>query len=144
MFCYYGCIHQETIMSTATSSTTSAVAEELVSFCKAGRNMDAINTLYSSDIVSVESMGNETMPREMKGLDAVRGKAQWWGENNEVHAARVDGPFLGDDDKFAVYYNYDVTFKPTGKRNNMEEMALYTVKDGKVVREQFFYRTTAD
>ena len=130
-------------MTTATATTsTAAVADELVSFCRAGRNADAINTLYSADIVSVESMGNESMPREMKGIDAIRGKNQWWGENNVVHAADVQGPFVGNDDKFAVYYNYDVTFKPTGKRNNMEEMALYTVKDGKIVREQFFYRTT--
>ena len=129
-------------MTTATAPTTATVAEELVSFCRAGKNMDAINTLYSPDIVSVESMGNETMPREQKGLDAIRGKNQWWGENNVVHSAEVEGPFIGNDDKFAVYYNFDVTFKPTGKRNNMEEMALYTVKDGKVVREQFFYRTT--
>ena len=129
-------------MTTASSSATAAIAEELVSFCKAGRNMDAIETLYSPDIVSIESMGNASMPREVKGLDAVRGKGEWWRTNNEVHAATVDGPFVGDDDKFAVYYNFDVTFKPTGKRNNMEEMALYTVKDGKVVREQFFYRTS--
>jgi len=130
-------------MTTATApNTTAAVADELVSFCRAGKNMDAINSLYSPDIVSIESMGNETMPREQKGIEAIRGKNQWWGENNEVHSATVDGPFVGNDDKFAVYYNYDVTFKPTGKRNNMEEMALYTVKDGKVVREQFFYRTT--
>jgi len=130
-------------MTTATApTTTAAVAEELVSFCRAGKNMDAINSLYSPDIVSIESMGNETMPREQKGIDAIRGKNQWWGENNVVHAADVQGPFVGNDDKFAVDYNYDVTFKPTGKRNNMEEMALYTVKDGKVVREQFFYRTT--
>ncbi len=129
-------------MTTATDPTTAAVAEELVSFCRVGKNMDAINSLYSPDIVSIESMGNETMPREQKGIDAIRAKNQWWGENNVVHAADVQGPFVGNDDKFAVYYNYDVTFKPTGKRNNMEEMALYTVKDGKVVREQFFYRTT--
>jgi hypothetical protein len=32
-----------------------------------------------------------------------------------------------------------MTFKPNGQRNRMSEMALYTVKDGKVVREQFFY-----
>ena len=125
----------------APTNTTAAIAEELVSLCRAGRNMDAINSLYSPDIVSVESMGNEAMPREMKGIDAVRGKNQWWTENNEVHSASVDGPFLGED-KFAVYYNYDATFKPMGKRNNMEEMALYTVKDGKIVREQFFYRTS--
>ena len=130
-------------MTTATApSTTSAVADELVAFCRVGKNMDAINSLYSTDVVSVESMGNEQMPREMKGIDAIRGKNQWWGENNEVHSANIEGPFVGNDDKFAVYYNYDVTSKPSGKRNNMEEMALYTVKDGKIVREQFFYRTS--
>ena len=129
-------------MTTATApTTTAAIAEELVSLCRAGRNHDAINTLYSPDILSIESMGNETMPREMKGIDAIRGKNQWWGENNIIHTATVDGPFVGED-KFAVYYNYDATFKPTAKRNSMEEMALYTVKDGKIVREQFFYRTT--
>ena len=128
-------------MTTATPTATAAVAEELVAFCRTGRNMDAINTLYSPDIVSVESMGNEQMPREMKGIDAIRQKNKWWGENNEVHSSVVDGPFIGED-KFAVYYNYDVTFKPTGQRTPMEEMALYTVKDGKVAREQFFYRTS--
>ena len=130
-------------MTTATDpTTTAAVADELVSFCRVGKNLDAINTLYSPEIVSIESMESETMPREQKGIDAIIAKNQWWGENNEVHSAEVDGPFVGNDDKFAVYYNYDVTFKPSGKRNNMEEMALYTVKDGKIVREQFFYRTS--
>jgi ketosteroid isomerase-like protein len=142
MFHYYGSgTYKEKSMTTATATSTAAIAEELVSLCRAGRNADAINTLYSPDIVSVESMGNETMPREMKGLDAIRGKNQWWAENNQVHSADVDGPFVGED-KFAVYYNFDVTFKPTGKRNRMEEMALYNVQDGKIVREQFFYRTT--
>jgi ketosteroid isomerase-like protein len=130
-------------MTTATAPTsTASVADELVAFCRVGKNMEAINSLYSPDIVSVESMGNEQMPREMKGIDAIRGKNQWWGENNEVHSATIEGPFVGNDDKFAVYYNYDVTSKPSGQRNNMEEMALYTVKDGKIVREQFFYRTS--
>ena len=129
-------------MTTATPTATAAVAEELVAFCRAGRNMDAINTLYSPDIVSIESMGNEQIPRETKGIDAIRQKNKWWGENNEVHSSVVDGPFIGED-KFAVYYNFDVTFKPTGQRTPMEEMALYSVKDGKVVREQFFYRTTS-
>ena len=143
MFCYYEeDTEQEIKMTTATApNTTAAVAEELVSFCRAGNFTDAINNLYSPDIVSIESMGSETMPREMKGIDAIRGKNQWWADNNEVHTSVVDGPFIGED-KFAVYYNLDVTFKPTGKRTPMEEMALYEVKDGKIVREHFFYRTS--
>jgi len=125
----------------AHTTPTTAVAEELVSYCRTGRNIDAINNLYSPDIVSIESMGNETMPREMHGIDAILGKNKWWSENNTVHSAIVEGPFVTEGDKFAVYYNFDVTSKQTGQRNQMEEMALYTVKDGKVVREQFFYRT---
>ena len=125
-------------MTTGTTTATAAVAEELVSFCRAGRNMDAINALYSPDIVSVESMSSEQMPREQKGIDAIRAKNQWWSDNNEVHSAEVDGPFVGEG-KFAVYYKYNSTFKPTGKREDMEETALYTVENGKIVREQFFY-----
>jgi hypothetical protein len=129
-------------VTTATPTSTAAIAEELVALCKAGRNLDAINSLYAQDIVSVESMGNEQMPQTTKGLDAIRKKNEWWRDNNEVHSARVDGPFIGEDDKFAVYYNFDVTSKPRNQRATMEEMALYTVKDGKIVREQFFYKTS--
>ena len=125
-------------MTTATSTSTAAVAEELVALCRAGRNMDAIEAFYSPDIVSIESTGNEQMPAELSGIDAIRQKNQWWTENNEVHSAEADGPFVGED-KFAVRYAFDVTFKPTGKRERMEEMALYTVNNGKIVREHFFY-----
>ncbi len=126
-------------MTTATSTSTAAVAHELVDLCRAGRNMDAIHKLYASSIVSVEPVGNDDMPAEMNGINAIRGKNQWWVDNNDVHKAEVNGPFVGENDQFAVNYMYDVTFKPTGQRMQMTEMALYTVKDGKIVREQFFY-----
>jgi ketosteroid isomerase-like protein len=100
--------------------------------------MDAINKLYSSDIVSIEPMGNEEMPARMTGLDAIRRKNQWWYDNNEVHSAKVNGPFVGED-QFAVEYAYETTHKPTGRRNAMSEVGVYTVKDGKIVSEQFYY-----
>jgi ketosteroid isomerase-like protein len=125
-------------MTAAAPASTAAIAQELVALCRAGRNEDAIEKLYSPRIVSVESVGSETMPAEMTGLDAIRGKNEWWSANNEVHSAEVNGPFVGDN-QFAVQYTFDVTFKPTGKRTKMTEMALYTVKDGKIVREHFFY-----
>jgi hypothetical protein len=82
------------------------------------------------------------MPAELRGIDAVRGKNDWWTANNELHSAEVNGPFVGDD-QFAVQYTWDITFKPTGQRIKKTEMALYTVKDGKIVQEQFFYHTPA-
>lgn len=101
--------------------------------------MEAIEKHYSPNIVSVESAGNEQMPKEMKGIEAIKGKNQWWVENNEIHSAEANGPFVGSDDKFAVHFKYETTFKPSGQKMNMEEMALYTVKDGKVAHEHFFY-----
>lgn len=125
-------------MTATAADSTSTIANELVSLCREGRNAEAIDKFYSQNIVSIESSGNEEMPAEMTGIDAIRRKNQWWVENNEVHSAEVNGPFLAGD-KFAVQFVYDTTFKPAGKRNKMEEMALYTVADGKIVREQFFY-----
>jgi ketosteroid isomerase-like protein len=78
------------------------------------------------------------MPAEMRGIDAIRGKNEWWFENNQIHSAQAIGPFVGED-QFVVRYDFDVTAKPSGQRMQMSEMALYTVKDGQIVREQFFY-----
>ena len=125
-------------MTAAAPASTTAVADELVALCRAGRNLDAIAKLYSPKIVSNEPVGSETMPAEMTGIEAVRQKNEWWFDNYEVNSAEVNGPFVGGD-QFAVQYLFDTTFKSTGQRSAMAEMALYTVKDGKIVREQFFY-----
>ncbi len=54
------------------------------------------------------------MPAEMRGIDAIRGKNVWWMENQQVHSASVDGPFVNGD-RFSVNFKYDVTSKKDGK-----------------------------
>jgi hypothetical protein len=78
------------------------------------------------------------MPAVMKGKKAVRGKSEWWGANHEIHSASGSDPMVGNG-QFAVYWDYDVTNKPSGQRMKMVEMALYTVKGEKITQEQFFY-----
>ena len=108
-------------------------------YAKRGKNLDAVNQLYDENIVSVEAMDPPEGERESRGIDAVRGKNQWWGENHEVHSASVQGPFPHGDDRFCVVFNFDVTNKPSGHRFQMEEVGLYSVADGKISREEFFY-----
>ena len=120
---------------------TKAVGEKLVKFCRSGLNLDAIGSLYSPDIVSVEAMGSAEMPAEMRGIEKIRGKNEWWLKNNEVHSSSADGPFPNQD-RFAVIFDYDTTAKDgqmKGKRMKFHEVGLYTVKDGKIVREEFYY-----
>jgi ketosteroid isomerase-like protein len=117
------------------------IGEKLVELCRQGKNLDAVNTLYSPDIVSVEAQGDEQMPAEMRGLDAIRGKNEWWISSHEVHSANAEGPFVNQD-RFSVLFDFDVTAKSgpmSGQRMQMKEVAVYTVGDGKIVREDFFY-----
>jgi len=120
---------------------TKQVGEKLVALCREGKNLEAVDTLYSPDIVSVEAMGNPDMPAEQRGIDAIRGKNQWWLNTHEIHSASAEGPYPHQD-RFAVKYHYDVTAKEgpmAGQRFAMDEVAVYTVQDGKIVREEFFY-----
>ncbi len=116
-----------------------SVGEKLVALCKEGKNIDAINTLYSDDVVSVEAMAMPGMDQTQKGIDAVRKKNEWWYENHEVHSGDVEGPFPHGEDRFAVVFRYDVTNKPSGNRMKMEEIGLFTLSGGKVAKEEFFY-----
>lgn len=125
-------------MTAAAPTSTTALANELVALCRAGRNLDAIAKLYSPKIVSVEPVGTEAMPAELTGIDAIRQKNERWFDNYEVNSSEVNGPFVGGN-QFALQYLFDTTFKATGQRSASTEMALYTVQDGKIVREQFFY-----
>jgi hypothetical protein len=97
---------------------------------------EAIDTLYADDILSIEAGGHEGMSAEMRGIEAVRGKTQWWIDQMEVHSLKVSGPFAAHD-KFVLRYDIDVTDKESKKRMQMSEVGVYTVKEGKIIREEF-------
>ena len=114
------------------------IAKKLVELCAQGKNMEALTTLFAADAVSVEAGAPPGMQREAKGLAAIKAKGEWWLANHEVHSASMTGPWPHDD-RFIVGFQYDVTNKPSGNRMKMNEVGLFTVKNGKIVREEFFY-----
>lgn len=116
--------------------TTADVAAELVALTRDCKFLEVIDSLYAEDVVSLEARGYAGLPRELRGKEQVRGKNAWWLENNEVHAIKVEGPFLSPE-KFAVVYWFDRTFKGSGERSQFTEVAVYTVAEGKVVHEEF-------
>jgi ketosteroid isomerase-like protein len=121
-----------------TSNDTLQVGKKLVEFCKHGDNIKAIDELYSPEIESQEPMAMPGMPERMQGIEAIRTKNKEWNNTMEVHSTQVEGPFpLGE--RFAVHFKYDATEKKTNKRMTIEEVGLYTVRDGKIAKEEFFY-----
>ena len=120
---------------------TYAVGQRLVELCRQNKNVEAVNTLYAPNVVSLEQMDHPGMPKRMEGIEAIRKKNQWWIDNHTIHKNEVLGPYPAGD-RFIVLFKIDVTSKAgpmAGKRMQAEECGLYTVKDGKVVKEEFFY-----
>jgi SnoaL-like domain len=119
-----------------TMMNTEQVAQKVVELTRKEAWHEALDTLYDEKIVSVEAraMGDES-PEEL-GLDAVRGKTDWWVNAMEIHSFKVSGPFVAHD-RFVVQYDIDVTDKNSKKRMQMSEVGVYTVRNGKIVREEF-------
>jgi len=117
------------------------VGKKLVALCREGQTKEVMDQLYAPNIVSVEAMSDGKMPARTEGIDGIRGKAKWWYDNHTIHSGKVEGPWPHGD-RFIVRFTYDVTPKAgqmAGKRMTIDEAALYTVKDGKIVHEEFFY-----
>ncbi len=115
---------------------TEEVAQKVVELVRKQAWHEALDTLYDKNIVSVEARASEGESPEKRGIDQVREKTDWWVNNMQVHSAKVSGPFVAHD-RFVVQYDIDVTEKDSKKRMQLSEVGVYTVKDGKIVREEF-------
>ena len=115
---------------------TEEVAKKVVDLTRKQECHEAVDVLYDKDIVSVEASGMGGDSPEKRGIDQIRGKVDWWVNNMQVHSFKVSGPFVAHD-RFVVQYDVDVTDKASKKRMQMSEVGVYTVKNGKIVREEF-------
>ncbi len=117
--------------------STEEIANKLVAWCNSGQEEKCYQELYSPDIVSIEPEGSSENPIA-RGMEEVAKKGEWWRETFEMHNSHMSDPIIAEN-WFSVRHEIDVTHKPSGHRNKMAEISVYTVNDGKIVREQFFY-----
>lgn len=123
-------------ISKTTIMKTQEIANNLVKWCNAGEEHKCYEQLYSPNIVSVEMQGSEH--QVANGMQEVAKKGEWWEANFEVHATKTSAPTVADN-WFSVRHEMDITHKQSGQRSTMQELGVYQVKDGKIVKEQFFY-----
>jgi len=90
---------------------------------------------WSDDFVSIEGDG-----REWAGRAEVLEKHKQWAEGVTMHSCTAHGPYVTPNG-FCVRYEIDAESKDgSWPRMQMDEVAVYTVRDNKVVREEFFGR----
>ena len=117
--------------------TTQEVANKFNELAQSGQ-MDKIqDELYSDDAESIEPPHAQGL-QSVKGLAAIKEKAKRFNEMvEEMHGGYTTAPVVGGK-FFSVGMGMDATMKGMG-RINMEEIAVYEVQDGKIVKEQFFF-----
>jgi len=117
--------------------TTQEVANRLSELFKENKWNEAQDELFSENAVSIEPVHSPGL-QTVEGLANIKQKAKDFNAMvEEVHSGWASEPIVAGS-YISVAMGMDVTMKGQG-RINMDEIALYEVKDGKIVKEQFFY-----
>lgn len=117
--------------------TTQEVANRFHELAQMGQWQQIQEEMFAHDAVSIEPDHAQGM-KSATGLDAIREKGRQFGEMvEEMHGGYSSEPLVAGN-FFAVAMGMEATMKEKG-RINMEEICVYEVKNGKIVREQFFF-----
>ena len=116
--------------------TPTEVAQRLVVLCRQGAYETAQLELYAADAVSLEPEGAPSP--NVTGRDAIIAKGKHFVAAMEIHGGNVSDAVVACA-FFSLSMSLDLTPRGGGERFQMEEICVYEVRDGKIVREQFFY-----
>lgn len=94
--------------------------------------------LYSDEPVSIEAQNPMGGPLQVQGREALQSKMDNMRQSMEEFFSGYSKEPLVAGPYFSVAMGMDVTMKGMG-RIQMDEIAVYEVRDGKIVKEQFFY-----
>jgi len=117
--------------------TTSEVAARFNELAKEGNWNKIQDELFAKNAVSIEPPDSPGL-KSVEGLAAIKQKGKDFENTVEEMHGGYSSPPLVTENHFAVAMGMDVTMKGAG-RVKMDEIALYEVKNGKIVKEQFFY-----
>ena len=117
--------------------TTQQVAKRLTELCRKGEFETAQKELFAKDAISIEPQGGNGFEKETKGLNGILEKGhKFEGMMEKTHGIKVSEPIVANN-SIAFKLDMDITMKGRD-RENMEELCVYQVKDGKIVMEEFF------
>lgn len=117
--------------------TTQEVADRFQELALIGQWEKIVDELYADDVISIEPENQSNLPT-VKGLEAVKQKADMFHQMIEAMHGAYSTPPVVAGNFFTCTMGMDITMKGVG-RINLDEVAVYEVRDGKIVREQFFF-----
>ena len=96
------------------------------------------NELFAEDAVNIEPVASVLSGIETKGLDKMKEKAKGYDAMVvKSYGYSVSEPLVAGNG-IAFILTMDNDMKEHG-RNTISELCVYEVKDGKIIKEQFYY-----
>jgi ketosteroid isomerase-like protein len=117
--------------------TTQQIASRLAALFRENKWEQAQSELFDENAVSIEPY-DELGLATVQGIEAIKRKTEEFNKQiEEVHSGYVTDPIVAG--KYIAFgMGMDATNKK-GERIKMDEIAIYEVNEGKIVKEQFFY-----
>ena len=119
--------------------TTKDVANRFNELAQTGQWGKIQEELYADNAVSIEPPHAAAMGMSnVEGLEAIKQKGEAFNSMvEEMHGGYSTEPVIAGN-HFSVAMGMDITMKGMG-RSKMDEIAVYEVRNGKIVKEQFFF-----
>lgn len=118
------------------SFTTAQVANRLIELTRQGLFLEAQQELFAPQAINQEP--SHSRSPSVSGLAAILQKEeQFLKQVQQWHEIEVSEPLLAGN-YFSLRMCIDVSLQ-SGKSLQLEEIIVYQIQEGKIVREQFFY-----
>lgn len=114
-----------------------AVAHGFTALWRAGQFRKAGERYWADDVVCFEPGPSDDVGHAVcRGAAALRARNQYWFATHGIEDLRVDGPFVTGN-HFALFA--DMLISHAGRWTPHSEIAVFAVRDGKIVEERRFH-----
>ncbi|MFI5161051.1 MAG: SnoaL-like domain-containing protein [Sphingobacteriales bacterium] len=114
--------------------TVHQIANRLVALCREQKFVEAYRELYGEEAESIDPMYSLMPPA--RGLITLIEREKQFLAKATIHQVEISEPLIAGK-HFAVRIHMDFNTEDRG-RKIVDELAVYHVKGGKIVRQQFF------
>jgi hypothetical protein len=114
-----------------------SVAAGYTALWRAGEYQTAGERYWADDVVSIEPRDRpDGTAAVCRGIEAVRTKNLRWLATHGIEDLSLDGPFVTGD-RFALFV--DMIVAHAGRREPHSQIAVFEVRDGRIIEERLFY-----
>ena len=114
--------------------TIRQIADRLVELCREQKFIEAYRELFGEEAESIDPL--YTIMPPARGLITLIEREKQFMAKAQIHSIEISEPLISGS-YFTVKLSMSFTHADRGEVN-MDELCVYLVRDGKIVRQQFF------